>query len=102
MLTLMTFFLETARPRENDVTSCLANVYGERLARSWWKYAKIIFLSRCLQENRTFRIERNCYYTRALAWVSDPEVRSIVFAHLTELYPPVVFSSPPEIQVLFI
>ncbi len=45
MLTLMTFFLETARPRENDVTSCLADVYGERLARSWWKYAKIILVA---------------------------------------------------------
>ncbi len=45
MLTLMTFFPETARPRENDVTSCLADVYGERLARSWWKYAKIILVA---------------------------------------------------------
>jgi len=38
------YLLEKERPRENYVTSYLANVYGLRMARTWWKYASRFFL----------------------------------------------------------
>ncbi len=55
MLTLMTFFPETARPREMMSLLCLADVYGERLAAELVEVCENNF-SRCLQENRKFLI----------------------------------------------